>query len=111
MIAQLITSIRLCSALLATHGAEVSPDRLCRAAVIVAHVADEWPPELLAAIALPSENPCVRVQRDVSGNITAIETYQGGRGWCLVTASTEGPVIQRGDIPDLIVALRASLEA
>lgn len=60
---------------------------------------------------VPSENPCVRVQRDVSGNITAIETYQGGRGWCLVTASTEGPVIQRGDIPDLIVALRASLEA
>lgn len=60
---------------------------------------------------VPSENPCVRVQRDVSGNITAIETYQGGRGWCLVTASTEGPVIQRGDIPDLIVALQASLEA
>ena len=51
MIAQLVTSIRLCSALLATHGAEVSPARLCRAAVIVAHVADEWPPELLAAIA------------------------------------------------------------
>lgn len=41
----------------------------------------------------------------------AIETYQGGRGWCLVTASTEGPVIQRGDIPDLIAALQASLEA
>lgn len=51
MIAQLVTSIRLCSALLATHGAEVSPDRLCRAAVIVAHVADEWPVELLAGIA------------------------------------------------------------
>lgn len=51
MIAQLVTSLRLCSALLATHGAEVSPARLCRAAVIVAHVADEWPPELLAAIA------------------------------------------------------------
>lgn len=51
MIGQLVTSLRLCSALLATHGAEVSPDRLCRAAVIVAHVADEWPPELLAAIA------------------------------------------------------------
>lgn len=51
MIGQLVTSIRLCSALLATHGAEVSPDRLCRAAVIVAHVADEWPPELLAGIA------------------------------------------------------------
>jgi len=35
VIAQLVTSLRLCSALLATHGAEVSPDRLCRAAVIV----------------------------------------------------------------------------
>ena len=51
MIAQLVTSLRLCSALLATHGDEVSPARLCRAAVIVAHVADEWPPELLASIA------------------------------------------------------------
>lgn len=51
MIGQLVTSIRLCSALLTTHGAEVSPDRLCRAAVVIAHVADEWPPELLAAIA------------------------------------------------------------
>ncbi len=51
MIAQLVTSLRLCSALLAAHGDEVSPARLCRAAVIVAHVADEWPPELLASIA------------------------------------------------------------
>ena len=51
MIGQLVTSIRLCSALLATHGAEVQPDRLCRAAVIVAHVADEWPVEVLAAVA------------------------------------------------------------
>lgn len=51
MIGQLVTSLRLCSALLATHGAEVSPDRLCRAAVIVAHVADEWPVEVLAAVA------------------------------------------------------------
>ena len=51
MIATLLAAARLCSALLATHGAEVSPDRLCRAAVIVAHVADEWPPELLAGIA------------------------------------------------------------
>lgn len=45
----------------------------------------------------PPKNPCVRVQRDGSGNVIAIETYQGGRGWCLVTASTAGPVIQRGD--------------
>lgn len=51
MIGQLVTSLRLCSALLVAHGDEVSPARLCRAAVIVAHVADEWPPELLAAIA------------------------------------------------------------
>jgi hypothetical protein len=41
VISQLVTSIRLCSALLATYGAEVSPDRLCRAAVIVVHVAAE----------------------------------------------------------------------
>ena len=51
MIGAGFTSLRLCSALLAAHGDEVSPARLCRAAVIVAHVADEWPPELLAAIA------------------------------------------------------------
>jgi len=51
VIGVLVTSIRLCSALLATHGAEVPHDRLCRAAIVIAHVADEWPPELLAAIA------------------------------------------------------------
>lgn len=51
MIGQLVTSLRLCSALLVTHGAEVSSDRLCRAAVIVAHVANEWPVEVVAAIA------------------------------------------------------------
>lgn len=51
MIGVLVTSIRLCSALLATHGAEVPHDRLCRAAIVIAHVADEWPPELIAAIA------------------------------------------------------------
>lgn len=43
MIGQLVTSLRLCSALLVTHGAEVSSDRLCRAAVIVAHVANLAP--------------------------------------------------------------------
>jgi hypothetical protein len=47
----LLTAARLCTALLATHGAEVPRDRLCRAAIIVAHVADEWPVELVAAIA------------------------------------------------------------
>jgi hypothetical protein len=51
VIGQLVTSLRLCSALLAAHGDEVSPARLCRAAVIVAHVADEWPVEVVAAIA------------------------------------------------------------
>ena len=51
MIATLLTAARLCGALVTLHGAEVSPHRLCRAAVIIAHVADEWPPELLAAIA------------------------------------------------------------
>ena len=51
MIAAWLTAARLCGALVTLHGAEVSPQRLCRAAVIIAHVADEWPPELLAAIA------------------------------------------------------------
>jgi len=58
-----------------------------------------------------SKTPCIRVRHDGSGNVIAIETYQGGRGWCLVTASTVGPVIQRGDIPDLIAMLQATLEA
>lgn len=50
MIATLLTAARLCGALVTLHGAEVPHHRLCRAAVIIAHVADEWPPELLAAI-------------------------------------------------------------
>ena len=50
MIAPLVTSLRLCAALLAAHGADVDPARLCRAAIVIAHVADEWPPELLAAV-------------------------------------------------------------
>ena len=50
MIAALLTAARLCGALVTLHGAEVPHHRLCRAAVIIAHVADEWPPELLAAI-------------------------------------------------------------
>ena len=51
MIAAWLTAARLCGALVTLHGGEVAPARLCRAAVIIAHVADEWPPELLAAIA------------------------------------------------------------
>ncbi len=52
MIAAWLTAARLCGALVTLHGGEVAPARLCRAAVIIAHVADEWPPELLAAIAM-----------------------------------------------------------
>ena len=51
MIATLLAAARLCGALVTLHGAEVPHHRLCRAAVIIAHVADEWPPELLAGIA------------------------------------------------------------
>ena len=51
MIAAWLTAARLCGALVTLHGGEVNPHRLCRAAVVIAHVADEWPPELLAAIA------------------------------------------------------------
>ncbi len=51
MIAAWLTAARLCGALVTLHGGEVAPARLCRAAVVIAHVADEWPPELLASIA------------------------------------------------------------
>mgnify|MGYP002133705817 FL=1 len=51
MIAAWLTAARLCGALVTLHGGEVPHHRLCRAAVVIAHVADEWPPELLAAIA------------------------------------------------------------
>ena len=51
MIASLLTAARLCGALVTLHGAEVPHHRLCRAAIVIAHVADEWPPELLASIA------------------------------------------------------------
>ena len=51
MIGTLVVAARLCGALVTLHGAEVPHHRLCRAAVIIAHVADEWPPELLASIA------------------------------------------------------------
>ena len=51
MIAAWLTAARLCGALVTLHGAEVPHQRLCSAAVVIAHVADEWPPELLASIA------------------------------------------------------------
>ena len=51
MIGVWLTAARLCGALVTLHGAEVPHHRLCRAAIIITHVADEWPPELLASIA------------------------------------------------------------
>ena len=51
MIAALLTAARLCGALVTLHGAETGDARACRAGVIAAAVAHEWPPELIAAIA------------------------------------------------------------
>lgn len=47
----LLAAARLCAALIAAHGAEVDHTRLCRAAAIIVAVADEWPVEIVAAIA------------------------------------------------------------
>lgn len=83
MIGQLVTSLRLCSALLATHGAEVSPDRLCRAAVIVAHVADEWPVEVVASIAYRESRFDPRVVNAVTGcwGPMQVNTRRRGDEW------------------------------
>lgn len=51
MIASLLTAARLCGALVSLYGAETGDARACRAGVIAAAVAHEWPPELIAAIA------------------------------------------------------------
>jgi soluble lytic murein transglycosylase-like protein len=51
VIAALLASARLCGALVSHYGAEVGDGRACRAAVIAVAVADEWPAELVAAIA------------------------------------------------------------
>ena len=51
MIAALLASARLCGALVSLYGAEVGDVRACRAGVIAVAVADEWAPELVAAIA------------------------------------------------------------
>lgn len=52
--------------------------------------------------------PTIRVTVDTLGNVTAIETYQG-TGWVTITAapvrSWAAPVIQRGDVADLIRSL------
>ena len=50
MIASLLTAARLCGALVSLYGAETGDARACRAGVIAAAVAHEWPPELIAAI-------------------------------------------------------------
>lgn len=51
MIGAWLTAARLCGALVTLHGAEVPHQRLCRAAIVIAHVANEWPVEVVAAIA------------------------------------------------------------
>ena len=73
MIATLFTAARLCGALVTLHGAEVSPQRLCRAAVIIAHVADEWPPELLASIAYRESRFDPRVVNPRTGTWGALQ--------------------------------------
>mgnify|MGYP007102687976 CR=1 FL=1 len=45
--------------------------------------------------------PTIRATVDTLGNITAIETFQGPRGWVHVLSEP----IQRGDVPDLIAAI------
>ena len=46
--------------------------------------------------------PAIRTIVDAAGDITAIETYQGPRGWVPITVAQEGPVIQRADVADLL---------
>lgn len=52
--------------------------------------------------------PTIRATVDTLGNVTAIETYQG-TGWVTITVapvrSWAVPVIQRGDVADLIRSL------
>ena len=83
MIASLLTAARLCGALVTLHGAEVSPQRLCRAAVIIAHVADEWPPELLAAIAYRESrfDPSVVNPRTGCWGPMQVNTRRRGNEW------------------------------
>jgi len=46
--------------------------------------------------------PTIRTTFDTSGNLTAIETFQGPRGWVHILSEP----IQRGDVPDLAAAIR-----
>lgn len=52
--------------------------------------------------------PTIRTTVDALGNVTAIETYQGA-GWVTIAVapvrSWAAPVIQRGDVADLIRSL------
>ncbi len=49
--------------------------------------------------------PTIRTIVDAAGDITAIETYQGPRGWVPITVAQEGPVIQRADVADLLTGI------
>lgn len=49
--------------------------------------------------------PTIRTIVDTAGNITAIETYQGPRGWVPITVAQEGPVIQRADVADFLAGI------
>lgn len=46
--------------------------------------------------------PTTRATFDANGNLTAIETFQGPRGWVHVLSEP----IQRADVPDLAAAIR-----
>ncbi|MCC7024656.1 MAG: hypothetical protein IT338_17645 [Thermomicrobiales bacterium] len=58
-----------------------------------------------------SRNPCVRAEFDPSGNVVAILTYVGGRGFQPITVDRRGdPLVQRADIADLVEQLQAQME-
>ena len=58
-----------------------------------------------------SRHPCVRAEFDHMGNLVAIWTYVGGRGFQPITVDCKGaPVVERGDIADLVGQLQAQLE-
>ena len=122
MIAALLTAARLCGALVSLYGAETGDARACRAGVIAAAVAHEWPPELIAAIAYGESrfdphvvNPRTGVwgamqvstrQRDRSewaGYVAGVRKlrearrYCGGTRWlCVLAGYRSGPAGVRG---------------
>lgn len=49
----------------------------------------------------PTRQPTIRIRCDASGNVEAIETYQGSAGWRNILLEP----IQRGDAADLVAAL------